>query len=63
MRETLRLGGQFLENGRGLRRPVRPSRVALARVDVLTERFKLEQPCPTTYEPEGGKFELNCCAA
>ena len=52
VRENLRLAAQFLEKGRGLLRPVGSSRVALARVDELTERFKLEQPCPTRDEPE-----------
>ena len=42
VRENLRLAAQFLEKGRGLLRPVGSSRVALARVDELTERFKLE---------------------
>lgn len=43
VRENLRLAAQFLEQGRGLLRPVASSRVALQRVDELVERFRLER--------------------
>jgi len=43
VRENLRLAAQFLEQGRGLLRPIASSRVALQRVDELVERFKLER--------------------
>lgn len=42
VRENLRLAAQFLEQGRGLLRPIASSRVALQRVDQLIERFRLE---------------------
>ncbi|MHB1201363.1 MAG: ABC transporter ATP-binding protein [Polaromonas sp.] len=42
VRENLRLAAQFLEQGRGLLRPIASSRVALQRVDELIERFRLE---------------------
>ncbi|MGH8833079.1 MAG: ABC transporter ATP-binding protein [Polaromonas sp.] len=43
VRENLRLAAQFLEQGRGLLRPVSSSRLALQRVDELVERFRLER--------------------
>jgi len=43
VRENLRLAAQFLEQGRGLLRPVASSRVAQQRVDELIERFRLER--------------------
>lgn len=43
VRENLRLAAQFLEQGRGLLRPVASSHVALQRVDELIERFRLER--------------------
>jgi branched-chain amino acid transport system ATP-binding protein len=42
VRENLRLAAQFVENGRGLFRGIAASRVALARVDELIERFALQ---------------------
>ena len=42
MRENLRLAAQVVENGRGLFRGIAASRVALARVDELIERFALQ---------------------
>jgi branched-chain amino acid transport system ATP-binding protein len=42
VRENLRLAAQFAENGRGLFRGIAASRVALARVDELIERFALQ---------------------
>jgi len=42
VRENLRLAAQFLEQGRGLLRPISSGRVALQRVDELVERFRLE---------------------
>ena len=42
VRENLRLAAQFLEQGRGLLRPVASSHVALQRVDELIARFRLE---------------------
>ena len=43
VRENLRLAAQFLEQGRGLLRPVASSHVALQRVDELIARFRLER--------------------
>ncbi len=43
VRENLRLAAQFLEQGRGLLRPVGSSQLALQRVDELVERFRLER--------------------
>ncbi len=43
VRENLRLAAQFLEQGRGLLRPIASSRTALQRVDELVERFRLER--------------------
>lgn len=43
VRENLRLASQFLEQGRGLLRPIASSRLALRRVDELVERFRLGQ--------------------
>lgn len=42
VRENLRLAAQVVENGRGLFRGIAASRVALARVDELIERFALQ---------------------
>ncbi len=42
VRENLRLAAQFVENGRGLFRGIAASRVTLARVDELIERFALQ---------------------
>ena len=42
VRENLRLAAQFVEHGRGLFRGIAASRVALARVDELIERFALQ---------------------
>lgn len=42
VRENLRLAAQFVANGRGLFRGIAASRVALARVDELIERFALQ---------------------
>ena len=42
VRENLRLAAQFVENGRDLFRGIAASRVALARVDELIERFALQ---------------------
>lgn len=41
VRENLRLAAQFLEQGRGLLRPVQHSSTALRRVDELLEQFDL----------------------
>jgi branched-chain amino acid transport system ATP-binding protein len=41
LRENLRLAAQFLEQGRGLLRPLSSSRLALARVDELISQFDL----------------------
>ena len=43
VRENLRLASQFLEQGRGLLRPIASSHVALQRVDELVESFRLER--------------------
>lgn len=41
VRENLRLAAQFLEQGRGLFRPLARSQAAAARVDELLEQFDL----------------------
>lgn len=41
VRENLRLAAQFVEQGRGLLRPVKASTAALARVDELLAQFEL----------------------
>ena len=41
VRENLRLAAQFLEQGRGLFRPVSASQIACKRVDELIEQFQL----------------------
>jgi branched-chain amino acid transport system ATP-binding protein len=41
LRENLRLAAQFLEQGRGLLRPLSSSRLAMARVDDLIGQFDL----------------------
>ena len=41
LRENLRLAAQFLEQGRGLLRPLSSSRLAMARVDELIGQFDL----------------------
>ena len=41
VRENLRLAAQFLEQGRGLLRPVAASQIACKRVDELIEQFQL----------------------